>query len=124
PSDDLSRYRMVIVPSLYLLDDPLPGYQGRLVVTYLTGLADRNCRVRWNLLRERLGIRIEELRPLAEPVTLSTGVTATRWSEVIHLEGAESLADYPDGSPAITRYGDATYISTRLTDDALARLLR
>ncbi|MEU4829715.1 beta-galactosidase [Streptosporangium sp. NPDC023615] len=64
------------------------------------------------------------------------GETATFWSEHVHLEGAEALAVYTgphasgtplDGRPAITRHshgsGTATYVSTRLSDDAYARLL-
>ncbi|MEU8035170.1 beta-galactosidase [Streptosporangium sp. NPDC049078] len=62
--------------------------------------------------------------------------TGTFWSEHVHLEGAEALAVYTgphtldtplSGQPAITRHpygsGTALYISTRLTDDAYARLL-
>lgn len=85
-------------------------------------------------LRDLLGIRVEEFHPLAEPVTLSTGDTGSLWSERVHLAGAEALATYPDGSPAITRAhpgrtpaiagsGSAYYVSTRLTDEGLARLL-
>ncbi|MER5619867.1 beta-galactosidase [Streptosporangium sp. NPDC002544] len=62
--------------------------------------------------------------------------TGTFWSEHVHLEGAEALAVYTgphalgtplSGRPAITRHpygsGTALYISTRLSDDAYARLL-
>ncbi|MFI6506734.1 beta-galactosidase [Streptosporangium sp. NPDC050855] len=64
------------------------------------------------------------------------GETGTFWSEHVHLEGAEALAVYTgphasgtplDGQPAITRHshgsGTALYVSTRLSDDAYARLL-
>jgi beta-galactosidase len=134
PSSDLSAYRLVIAPSLYLLsDDDAAGLRryaeggGRLVVSYLTGTADPHGRVRTGgypgALRDLLGIRVEEFRPLEEPVKLSTGDTGTIWSERVHLRGAEALARYPDGSPAITRHGTAYYVSTQLTDDAYARLL-
>jgi len=53
------------------------------------------------------------------------------WTEDVRLAGAEPLAHYVDGPvpgrPAVTRRdagaGSATYVATRLQDDALARLL-
>ncbi|WP_084958076.1 beta-galactosidase [Thermoactinospora rubra] len=132
PAGDLSRYRLVLVPCLYLLPDvsALRAYVeggGTLVVSFFSGVADACGRVHLGgypgALRELLGIRVEEFQPLAAPVTLSTGETASLWSERVHLEGAVALACYPDGTPAITRHGNAFYVSTRLTDEGLARLL-
>ncbi|MEU8108598.1 beta-galactosidase [Nonomuraea muscovyensis] len=134
PSGDLSGYRTVLVPNLYLLSDDdaanLRRYAeggGTLVVTYLSGVADPYGRVRTGghpgALRDLLGISVEEFRPLEGPVTLSNGDTASVWSELVRLRGAEAVATYPDGSPAITRNGGAWYVSTRLTDDGYARLL-
>ena len=61
---------------------------------------------------------------------------ATFWSEHVHLRGAKALALYTgpyasasalSGLPAVTRNrygaGTALYLSTRLADDAYARLL-
>lgn len=67
---------------------------------------------------------MEEFHPLEQPVPLTHGLTGTLWSEVVHLEGATALADYPDGSPAITRRQGAFYLSTRLDDAGYAWVLR
>ncbi|GAA4415148.1 beta-galactosidase [Georgenia halophila] len=132
---DVSRYRLLLVPSLYAMDastvEWLTRYAtdgGSLVVFPFTGIADLNQRVVLGgypgLLRELLGIRVEELRPLevGETITLSDGSRADLWTESVHLEGAGEVAAYADGelagSPAVTRRdigsGDATYVSVRL----------
>ncbi|MEV0967706.1 beta-galactosidase [Microtetraspora glauca] len=163
PSHDISGYRVVLVPSLYLITDAdaanLRSYVergGTLVVSFFCGVADEHTRVRLGghpgAFRELLGVRVEEFQPLAEPVPLAAtafGVspafdraaapgqalatpmipafTATVWSEVVHLEGADAVAVYPGGGPAITRNlhgaGAAWYLSTRLDDDGYTRLL-
>ncbi|MBG0820837.1 beta-galactosidase [Planomonospora sp. ID91781] len=134
PSADLSAYELVIAPSLYLLSDDDAGNLrryaaggGRLVVSFLSGIADEHARVRTGgypgALRDLLGVRVEEFLPVAGPVTLDDGATATLWTEHVHLAGAEALARYPDGTPAVTRRDRAVYVSTRLDDDAYARLL-
>ncbi|NUP79937.1 MAG: beta-galactosidase [Nonomuraea sp.] len=143
PSHDLSRYRVVLVPSLYLLSDEsarnLRSYVeggGTLVVSYFSGIADEHTRVRVGgypgALREILGIRVEEFRPLPNPVTLTGPLgrdlgDGSLWSEVIHLEEAEAMAHYQDGGPALTRNtlggGTAWYVSTQLGDPGYARLL-
>ncbi|MEU4327499.1 beta-galactosidase [Nonomuraea dietziae] len=135
PSADLSRYRAVLVPSLYLLSDAdaanLARYVeagGTLVVSFFSGVADEHARVRLGgypgALRDVLGVRVEELRPLDGPVSLTHGLTGTLWSEVVHLEGATAVAAYPDGAPAITRRQGAFYLSTRLDDAGYAWVLR
>ncbi|WP_169983711.1 beta-galactosidase [Microbispora sp. H10836] len=138
PSHDLSAHRAVLVPSLYLISDEAAGNLaayveggGTLVVSYFSGIADEHTRVRTGgypgALREVLGIRVEEFRPLAGPVELPELGRATAWSEVVHLAGAEAVARYPGGGPAVTRHrfgeGTAWYVSTRLDDPGYARLL-
>ncbi|WP_055481420.1 beta-galactosidase [Sphaerimonospora mesophila] len=138
PSHDLSRYRAVLVPSLYLVSDAaaanLRGFVergGTVVVSFFSGVADEHARVRLGghpaAFRDFLGIRVEEFLPLAEAVRLSDGRHATIWSEHVHLEGAEAVSAYPDGRPAITRNsfgaGSAWYVSTRLGDEGYARVL-
>ncbi|GIH89598.1 beta-galactosidase [Planobispora siamensis] len=135
PSADLSGYELVIVPSLYLISEDAAdnlrryadGGHGTLVVSFLSGIADEHARIRVGgypgALRGVLGVRVEEFLPIGEPVTLDTGDTASLWTERVHLAGAEALARYPDGTPAVTRHGRAVYVSTRLSDDAYARLL-
>ncbi|GAA3444217.1 beta-galactosidase [Planomonospora venezuelensis] len=134
PSADLSAYELVIVPSLYLIsDDAADGLRryaetgGTLLVSFLSGVADEHARIRLGgypgALRDLLGVRVEEFHPIGSPVTLDTGESASVWTEHVHLAGARALARYPDGTPAITRSGRVTYLSTRLSDEAYARLL-
>jgi len=143
PGEPVDRYRTVVVPALYLLDDAQADVLrrhvrdgGTLIVSYLSGVCDEHARVRLGghpgALRDVLGIRVEEFHPLAGPVGLEFGATAVRengmfWSERIHLEGAVAEATYVDGSleglPAITRHGKAWYLSTRLGPDGYARIM-
>lgn len=144
PDADLSRYRLVLVPSLYVISDEaaanLTNYVangGHLVVSFFSGIADPRHHVRLGgypgAFRTVLGIRVEEFHPLLDDaqVTLSTGDTGRIWSEHLHLEGAEALAHYVggclDGQPALTRHrwgkGVGWYVSTRLDDDAYGRLV-
>jgi beta-galactosidase len=62
-----------------------------------------------------------------ESVALDDGSTATVWTEDLRLEGGEALVRYVDGPvpgrPAVTRNGNATYVATRLDDEATGRLL-
>ncbi|GAA5060449.1 beta-galactosidase [Thermocatellispora tengchongensis] len=147
PGADLSRYRMVLAPSLYLIGDAeaanLRAYVrggGTLVVSYFSGVADEHGRVRLGghpaAFREVLGVRVEEFHPLPAPVPLSDGGEGTVWSEHVHLDGARPLlryaAPHPTGAelaglPAVTvnraGAGTACYVSTRLGDTAYARVL-
>ncbi|MEV6237597.1 beta-galactosidase [Lentzea sp. NPDC051838] len=132
PEADLSRYRLVVAPALYLLSDKgaenLRRYVvngGTLLVQHFSGVVDEHLHARLGgfpaaPLREALGIRVEEHRPLArgERIALSDGSHGTAWSESLRVEGAETIAAYPTGSPALTRNrcgaGTAWYLSTRL----------
>src|SRR3954451_16666663 len=140
PEGDLSGYRVVVVPSLYLVTDAaaanLAGWVhdgGHAVVSYFSGIVDQNDAIRLGgypgAYRELLGVRTDEFHPLlpGESVALADGSTATVWTEDLHLEGAEALVRYLDGPvpgrAAITRRGGATYVATRLDDRATDRLL-
>lgn len=132
PEADLNRYRLVLAPALYLLSDSgaenLRRYAAdgaTLLVQHFSGVVDSRLHARLGgypagPLREALGIRVEEHRPLRrdERITLSDGSHGTAWSESVRLEGAEVVATYThgmlDGSPALTRHGTAWYLSTRL----------
>lgn len=139
--DDLTAYRLLFVPSLYLMSEhtaaAIRSYVrggGRLVLWYLSGIADEDNRV-WlggypGLLRDVVGVRVQEWHPTAE-VSLSRGAIGRVWSERVDLAGAEVVWNYTAGllagQPAVTRhpYGDgiAWYVSTRLDDAALDELL-
>ncbi|MFJ9181373.1 beta-galactosidase [Streptomyces sp. NPDC102360] len=145
PADaDLSRYRVLLVPSMMPVAAELAGRWrqftesgGTLVIGYFTGMTDEHLHVVRGgypgALREVLGIRTTELCPLGEDehVHLDDGTLATRWSEYIELHGAEAMVRYQggvlDGRPAVTRHpvgdGQAWYVSSHLSEDALRRLL-
>ncbi len=144
PGADLCHYRLVLIPSMFSLDDSsvqaLGDYVvggGHLAVWYFSGIADENQHVTPGgypgRLRELLGIRVEEFIPLGptDSVELSDGSVGRQWSEVIRLESASVVTDYVggelDGLPAITRNdvgaGRAHYVSTHLPPDDLVDLV-
>ncbi|MEO3755594.1 beta-galactosidase [Streptomyces sp. B6B3] len=147
PTDDLTRYRLVVVPNLYLADhtaaDSLTRYVhagGHLLMSYFSGIVDQHDRVHPGghpgAFRELLGIHIDEFNPLQPDRTHGlryadhTG-TATDWQDVIEPDGAEPLATYADGdltgTPAATRHhhgaGTATYLGTSPDPDTLRRIV-
>jgi beta-galactosidase len=137
PTADLSSYRTVVVPSLYLMSDEaaaaLTAYVengGQLVVGYFSGIVDPDLRVR-SALTELLGVRVEEFHPLADEVALASGGRGRLWSEDVRIVSAEVVDRYAggvlDGKPAITRHelgaGVAWYVSTEVDDETAARLL-
>ncbi|MEU4419339.1 beta-galactosidase [Actinoplanes sp. NPDC024001] len=144
-STDLGDYRMIVVPHLYLVSDEAAAAfrdyvanGGRLVVGYLSGIAEPDTRIRLGgypgAFRDVLGVRVVEWHPQPPGVEfpLDNGERASRWSERVETAGAETLARYTAGvlagAPAVTRNrygaGSAWYVSTALTDDGLGRLLR
>ncbi|MGW4637124.1 beta-galactosidase [Sphaerisporangium sp. NPDC004334] len=145
PAHDLGRYRLVIAPALYLLSDAgaanLRRYVqggGTLLVQHFSGAVDERPHARLGgypapPLREALGIRVEEYRPLRrdEQIVLSDGARASVWSEALRAEGAELIAAYTHGmlagAPALTRHrfggGQGWYLSTRLDDTGYAELI-
>jgi len=140
PGGDLSRYRLVLVPALYLVSEAdaanLVSYVdrgGTVLVGPYSGIVDENDQVRPGgypgAFRDLLGVRIEEYHPLppGEFVKLSGGSAGTVWRELGRSTGAEVLESYVDGpvagSPAVTRNGRAWYVSTRLDEPSLDRLV-
>ncbi|MDX3161175.1 beta-galactosidase, partial [Streptomyces scabiei] len=144
PGHDLSAYRMVVVPQLYLLTDAavenLLAYVrggGTLVSGFLTGVADEDDRVRPGgmdaRLRDLFGIRtLHERWPLdageeagcAGPRGVFRG---SLWSEEIEAADADETFAYKggelDGHPAVLRRGRAWYVSTLPEPAALRDLL-
>jgi beta-galactosidase len=136
PEHDLSRYRLVLAPALLLMSDAgaanLRRYVadgGTLLVQHFSGVVDERPHARLGgypaqPLREALGVRVEEPRPLRreERITLSDGAHGAVWSEYLRLDGAEAIAAYTDGMlaghPALTRHahgaGHGWYLSTVL----------
>ena len=148
PGADLSAYRLVIAPCLYLLDAPaienLRGWVqggGTLLLTFQSGIVDATTRVRLGgypaPFRDLLGLTVEEFAPYAETqanrVRTSDGqhFTTSLWSDVIRLEGAEPMASYAEdffaGSAAVTRHrfgaGTGFYAGTQLDREGQAWLI-
>ncbi|MCY0898948.1 MAG: beta-galactosidase [Firmicutes bacterium] len=148
PSSDLSRYKVMVAPNLYLVSQPaaenLARYVeggGELVMGYFSSVVDEHDVVFPNgapgPLADILGIRVEEFWPLADGLTVDVhGMngfrsTADIWSELINLKGAERWAAFAsgplNGHPAITRnlygHGRAWYVATHLHIDGLDTLL-
>ncbi|TCO47085.1 beta-galactosidase [Kribbella antiqua] len=145
PEGDLSKYPLLLVPSLYLTTPAaaanLASYVrrgGTLVVSYFSGIVDENDTVHPGghpgALRDLLGVTVEEFLPLreGERVALDGGSSGDVWTERVVLDGAEAVRHYLDGpaagGPAVTRHsfgnGTAWYISTRLASDDLRDVLR
>ncbi|GAA2703856.1 beta-galactosidase [Actinoplanes palleronii] len=135
PDADLSAYRLVVVPGLYMVGDlaavRIADYVadgGHLLVTFFSGIVDERDRIRLGgypgAFRDVLGVLAEEFAPLKpeQDVALTTGGTGTLWTERLRTTSAETIASYADGpmpgTPAITRNtfgaGTAWYVSTAL----------
>jgi beta-galactosidase len=144
PDAELSGYRLVVVPTLYLVTDDatqrLRDYVsggGTALVTYFSGIVDESDHIRLGgypgAYRDLLGLRVEEFFPLrsGETVTLDDGSHADVWTEMLHLGGADSVTSYVDGPvpgvPAITQNmfgaGTAWYLATRLDEAGTTRLV-
>ncbi|MEU6841940.1 beta-galactosidase [Streptomyces sp. NPDC046716] len=141
PEHDLSAYKMVVVPQLYLLTDAavenLLAYArggGRIVCGFFSGIADADDRVRPGgmdaRLRELFGIRtVHEWWPLAPGESVDCGeFRGTLWSEELTAApDAEVASAYRggelDGLPAVLRRGRAWYLSTLPEPSALRALL-
>ncbi|HEY0606200.1 MAG TPA: beta-galactosidase [Herpetosiphonaceae bacterium] len=149
PDADLSGYRLVVVPNLYLVRDEaaaqLERYVrdgGTLVMSFFSGIVDENEHIRLGgypaPFRAMLGLRVEDFVPYAPEQTNEilaedgTRYSCDLWADLIDLEGATALAHYTGGfyaeRPALTRHsfgqGTAYYIGTRPTADALDWLLK
>ncbi|WP_329214945.1 beta-galactosidase [Streptomyces sp. NBC_00683] len=141
PEANLTAYRMVVVPQLYLLSDAaidnLVSYVrggGTLVCGFFTGIADADDRIRPDgmdsRLRELLGIRtVHEWWPLDAGASVECdGFSGSLWSEELESDGrAETVSAYRggelDGLPAVLRKGTAWYVSTLPEPEALRELL-
>src|SRR5664279_1387423 len=96
PEADLSRYRLIIAPSLYLVSDAAAtnlanyvGDGGGLVVSFFSGIVDSRDHVRLGgypgAFRDVLGIVVEEFFPLrtAGSVRLLPGGTGSQSTELV-----------------------------------------
>ncbi|WP_344066318.1 beta-galactosidase [Microbacterium pumilum] len=144
PGQSLADYRALIIPTLYLVTDETADAVsdfvdggGQALVSYFSGIADEHNRVRPGghpaAFRDLLGARVDEFFPLleGERVALDNGTAASLWAERVVAGDSTVVRRFADGDlsglPAVTRRavgaGSATYLATRLDDDALAALL-
>lgn len=141
----LARYRMVVVPELYLVRDAeaaaIAQYVadgGHALVTFFSGIVDEDDRVRLGgypgAFRDMLGVVSDEFHPLmpGQTVTLDTGARASLWTEQLRAVTAKAVAHHVDGPlpgvPAITRnehgHGTAWYVATALDAEHATELVR
>jgi beta-galactosidase len=141
---DLSAYKLLIVPALYIADDALlqriADYVkngGHVVMTFKSGFANENSAVRWvrapGPLREAAGFSYQEFSNLEHPLMLKddpfhvgTENQVQYWAEFLMPEHAKAIAyyDHPFYGrwPAITEneFGagtllyEGTYLSNKL----------
>ncbi|MDQ2884584.1 MAG: beta-galactosidase [Chloroflexota bacterium] len=147
PGSDLSQYRLVIAPLLYMLR---PGvaqnlqqyveHGGTLLTTFFSGIVDQYDHVVPGgypaELRKLLGIHVEEFDPwtaeMSNEIVVKEGALSgtypcTLWGELVHTEGAQVLGtfahDYYADQPALTvnhaGNGRAYYIATQGNDALL-----
>jgi beta-galactosidase len=146
PGSDLSSYRLIIAPNLYLVtDDSVENIRryvsdgGTLLMSFFSGIVDGRDHIRLGgypaPFMELLGLLIEDFVPMATRETnrLDTpdGESCDLWADLIHLHGADPLASFTDGfysgTPAVTRNafaeGVAYYLGTRPEIDYTKSLL-
>ncbi|MFC4455401.1 beta-galactosidase [Deinococcus sonorensis] len=130
PGSDLSGYRVLAAPVLYLLRpedvSALHAFVaggGTLLTTFLSGVADPSDRVfpggAPGPLRDLLGLWVEEIDALAPDVrnrivlqgalgALSGSYSCNLLFDIVRVEGAEVMATYGEdfyaGTPALTRH--------------------
>ena len=128
-------------PLAQRLDDYAQG-GGHLITTYFSGIVDENDHA-WlggypGALREVLGIRVEEFRPLHHGETVSLGSVPGRgelWTEIVDIasENVSIVASFEQdeelgGLPAVTRRalksGSASYVATCLDSEARSVVLQ
>ena len=145
---DFSRYKVIVAPVLYMVK---PGMKealeafvangGVLITTYMSGIVGETDNVYLGgypgPLRALAGIWAEEIDALApeqtNTVRFTDGTTAKCRivCDLIHTEGAESLASYAsdfyEGMPAVTRnaYGSGItyYLATDMDETGIAKVL-
>jgi len=150
PRADLSRYKLVIAPRLFVVDAAIAANLERFVagggvlcLTAASGVVDE-----YNVsfdtprpgpLRELAGVEVSDLSPLHAPVSLQAAPILGLFrgegqgmADEIHPTTAETLATFDGGwrrgLPAITinRYGAGTviYLGTILEGESLAAFVR
>jgi beta-galactosidase len=153
PDANLGRYKVLLVPNLYLVREGVaPNLErfvadgGTLVMSFFSGIVDAHDHILLGgypaPFRTLLGLRVEEFDPYVPGQTNHIAVAddgtyaCDVWSDVIDLEGAQAVALFKDdfyaGRAAVTRHafgqGAAYYLGSRpdetFMDVLLARVCR
>jgi beta-galactosidase len=148
-STDLAKYKVIVVPSLYVASDELLNrlveyvrQGGNLLLTLKSGFTNEYDTVRWTMapgpLREAAGLHYQEFSSLKQPLTLrgdpfhaGENNRISEWAEFLIADAAQPLAfyDHPffKQFPAITRnrfgQGTLTYEGTVLSDQLQEKVL-
>lgn len=146
PCDDLSAYRMVLAPNLYLLTaadaDRITSYVdggGTFVLGFFSGVVDEHDHVRVGgypaLLADLMGLLIDEFLPQKGSLTCESELlgafTADFWADDLTPTTAEVVAAVAEGelagTPVVLRnsFGEGTawYVATRPSMSAMCALL-
>ena len=148
-SSNLSDYKIIVVPPLYVASDALLARLsefvkngGSLVVAFKSGFCNEYSTVRWETMpgpmREAAGFHYQEFSSLRRPLTLKDDPfhagednRVSEWAEMIVPENAKALAfyDHPffGKYPAITQNafgkGTLTYEGTVLSNKLQSEVL-
>lgn len=148
-TSNLSRYRLIVAPPLYVASDELLNRLsdyvragGHVVMTFKGGFTNEFDTVRWTMapgpLREAAGFHYQEFSNLKTPLALKddpfhvvTDNKVSDWAEMLLVDAAKPLAyyDHPffGKYPAITRNqfgkGTLTYEGTVLSDKLQEKVL-
>ncbi|HJC64686.1 MAG TPA: beta-galactosidase [Candidatus Blautia merdavium] len=145
---DFSRYKVIAAPVLYMVKEGMKEALedfvkkgGVLILTFMSGIVGESDNVHLGgypgPLRDLAGVWVEEIDALApgqkNETVFSDGTRAEcgMLCDLMHLEGAESLADYGKdfyaGSPAVTRntfgQGAVYYVGTQMEEEGLFKVL-
>ena len=149
PADDLSRYKLVVAPSVYMVSEAAAANLvsfvqagGTLLMSFFSGIADPSDHL-WPggyaaPFSKMLGLQVVDFLPLGEAQAVGVAFTdgtrtrGTIWSELIEPAGAEVLATFVDsplaGRAAVTRNrfgtGQALYMATLPDAASIARVVR
>jgi beta-galactosidase len=148
-STDLAKYKVIVVPALYVASDELLNrlveyvrQGGNLLMTLKSGFSNEYDTVRWKMapgpLREAAGFHYQEFSSLKQPLVLKGDPfhagddnKISEWAEMLIADSAQPLAfyDHPffEKFPAITRNrfgkGTLTYEGTVLSDQLQEKVL-
>lgn len=150
---DFSAYDVILAPVLYMVKEGVAERLeqfvengGSFLTTFMSGIVDQSDNVHLGgypgPLRKLLGLWVEEIDALAPNdnnaiTSVSDDIQAgdhhgVLVSDLLHLEGAESLANYASkwyaGMPAVTKHqygkGTAYYIGTQTDDDLTSQVVQ